>query len=280
LATKKFRKGTALLPPPKGSGFPRLIYFMKFVSWNVNGLRACIQKGFMDFFNSIDADIFAVQEIKLQSGQINFSPEGYHCYWNYAQRKGYSGVAVFSKKEPLNVSYGMGIPEHDTEGRIITLEFEDIYFVACYTPNSKSGLERLDYRMIWEDDLRKYLKKLDSKKAVVYCGDLNVAHNEIDLKNPAVNRGSAGFTDEERAKMTELLSSGFIDTFRYFYPNKEDVYSWWSYRAGARVRNVGWRIDYFIVSATIKDKLENAEIHSSILGSDHCPVSLDMKEVK
>ena len=250
---------------------------MKFVSWNVNGLRACVTKGFKDFFNDIDADIFCVQETKLQEGQIDFEPEGYYAYWNYAEKKGYSGTAVFTKKEPLGVTYGLGIDEHDKEGRLITLEFDDFYFATVYTPNSKQELLRLDYRMVWEDDFRKYLLKLNEKKPVVFCGDLNVAHNEIDLKNPKTNHKNAGFTDEERSKMTALLDSGFTDTFRYFYPDKEGIYSWWSYRFKARERNAGWRIDYFITSNSLNDKLKDAKIHTEIMGSDHCPVELDIE---
>lgn len=249
---------------------------MKFISWNVNGLRACVTKGFKDFFNDIDADIFCVQETKLQEGQIDFAPEGYHAYWNYAEKKGYSGTAIFTKKEPLNVTYGLGIDEHDKEGRLITLEFDNFYFATVYTPNSKQELLRLDYRMVWEDDFREYLLKLNEKKPVVFCGDLNVAHNEIDLKNPKTNHKNAGFTDEERSKMTALLDSGFTDTFRYFYPDKEGIYSWWSYRFKAREKNAGWRIDYFITSNSLNDKLQDAKIHTEIMGSDHCPVELDI----
>ncbi|SER74936.1 exodeoxyribonuclease III [Lachnobacterium bovis] len=250
---------------------------MKLISWNVNGLRACVKKGFEDFFNEIDADVFCIQESKLQEGQIDLQLEGYHQYWNYAEKKGYSGTALFTKKEPLSVTYGMGIEEHDKEGRVITAEFEDFYVVTCYTPNAKRELERLEYRMVWEDDFRKYLKKLEENKPVIMCGDLNVAHKEIDLKNPKTNRKNAGFTDEERGKMTELLDAGFIDTFRYFYPDKEEIYSWWSYRFKAREKNAGWRIDYFITSDALKDKLVDAKIHTEILGSDHCPVELDIK---
>ncbi len=250
---------------------------MKFVSWNVNGLRACVTKGFKDFFNDIDADIFCVQETKLQEGQIDFAPEGYYAYWNYAEKKGYSGTAVFTKKEPLGVAYGLGIDEHDKEGRLITLEFDNFYFATVYTPNSKQELLRLDYRMVWEDDFREYLLKLNEKKPVVFCGDLNVAHNEIDLKNPKTNHKNAGFTDEERSKMTALLDSGFTDTFRYFYPDKEGIYSWWSYRFKAREKNAGWRIDYFITSNSLNDKLKDAKIYTEIMGSDHCPVELDIE---
>ena len=250
---------------------------MKFISWNVNGLRACVQKGFLDFFNSIDADFFCIQESKLQAGQIDLDLPGYHQYWNYAEKKGYSGTAIFAKNEPLSVSYGIGIEEHDKEGRVITLEYDNFYLVTCYTPNSQNELKRLPYRMQWEDDFREYLKTLDAKKPVVLCGDLNVAHNEIDLKNPKTNRKNAGFSDEERAKMTELLGSGFTDTFRYFYPDAEGIYSWWSYRFKAREKNAGWRIDYFITSKRINDKLKNAAIHTDVLGSDHCPVEVDIE---
>lgn len=250
---------------------------MKFISWNVNGLRACVQKGFLNFFNSIDADFFCIQESKLQAGQIDLDLPGYHQYWNYAEKKGYSGTAIFAKNEPLSVSYGIGIEEHDREGRVITLEYDNFYLVTCYTPNSQNELKRLPYRMQWEDDFREYLKTLDAKKPVVLCGDLNVAHNEIDLKNPKTNRKNAGFSDEERAKMTELLSSGFTDTFRYFYPDAEGIYSWWSYRFKAREKNAGWRIDYFITSKRINDKLKKATIHTDVLGSDHCPVEVDIE---
>lgn len=249
---------------------------MKLVSWNVNGLRACVTKGFVDIFNTLDADIFCVQETKLQQGQIDLDLERYHQYWNYAEKKGYSGTAVFTKEEPLDVIYGMGIEEHDKEGRCITLEFENFFLVTCYTPNSQNELKRLDYRMKWEDDFRSYINSLDKKKPVVLCGDLNVAHKEIDLKNPKTNRKNAGFTDEEREKMTVLLDSGFIDSFRYIYPDKEGIYSWWSYRFNARKNNAGWRIDYFITSNSIKDKIEDAKIHTDIMGSDHCPVELDI----
>ena len=250
---------------------------MKFISWNVNGLRACVQKGFLDFFNSIDADFFCIQESKLQAGQIDLDLPGYHQYWNYAEKKGYSGTAIFAKNEPLSVSYGIGIEEHDKERRVITLEYDNFYLVTCYTPNSQNELKRLPYRMQWEDDFREYLKTLDAKKPVVLCGDLNVAHNEIDLKNPKTNRKNAGFSDEERAKMTELLGSGFTDTFRYFYPDAEGIYSWWSYRFKAREKNAGWRIDYFITSKRINDKLKKAAIHTDVLGSDHCPVEVDIE---
>lgn len=250
---------------------------MKFISWNVNGLRACVQKGFLDFFNNIDADFFCIQESKLQAGQIDLDLPGYHQYWNYAEKKGYSGTSIFAKNEPLSVSYGIGIEEHDREGRVITLEYDNFYLVTCYTPNSQNELKRLPYRMQWEDDFREYLKTLDAKKPVVLCGDLNVAHNEIDLKNPKTNRKNAGFSDEERAKMTELLGSGFTDTFRYFYPDAEGIYSWWSYRFKAREKNAGWRIDYFITSKRINDKLKKAAIHTDVLGSDHCPVEVDIE---
>ncbi|AUS96377.1 exodeoxyribonuclease III [Clostridium thermosuccinogenes] len=249
----------------------------RFISWNVNGLRACMEKGFLDFFNSADADVFCIQETKLQEGQIQFNPEGYHQYWNYAQKKGYSGTAVFSRIKPISVAYGINIDEHDQEGRVITLEFEEYYLVNVYTPNAKRELERLDYRMKWEDDFRNYLKHLDAKKPVIVCGDLNVAHKEIDLKNPSSNRRNAGFTDEERGKFTELLNAGFIDTYRYFYPEKTGAYTWWSYMFNARAKNAGWRIDYFCVSERLKDKLLDAIIHSDILGSDHCPVELVLK---
>lgn len=250
---------------------------VKLISWNVNGLRAVVGKGFADIFNELDADIFCLQETKLQAGQIELDLPGYEQYWNYAERKGYSGTAVFTRIKPLNVTYGLGIEEHDTEGRMITLEYESFYLVNVYTPNSKEGLARLPYRMEWEDAVRAYLKKLEQTKPVVLCGDLNVAHEEIDLKNPKTNRKNAGFSDEERAKMTELLSVGFIDTFRYFYPDKTGEYSWWSYRFNARKNNAGWRIDYFIVSEALKDRLVSASIHQEIFGSDHCPVELEMK---
>ena len=250
---------------------------MKLISWNVNGIRACVGKNFMEFFNEVDADIFCLQETKLQENQIDLQLEGYYQYWNYAKKKGYSGTSIFTKKEPLNVIYGMGIEEHDQEGRLITLEFEDFYMVTVYTPNSQSELKRLNYRLKWEDDFKKYLKELDKKKPVIVCGDLNVAHKEIDLKNPKTNRKNAGFTDEERNKFTELLNAGFIDTFRYFYPTEENIYSWWSYRFKAREKNAGWRIDYFCVSEKMKDRLESAKIHTEVLGSDHCPVELIIK---
>ena len=249
----------------------------KLISWNVNGLRACIKKGFMDYFNQSEADVFCIQESKLQEGQIEIDIPGYRQYWNYAEKKGYSGTAVFSKKTPLSVEYGIGIEEHDKEGRVISAEYEDYYLVCCYTPNSKQKLERLSYRMEWEDAFRNYLKGLDEKKPVILCGDLNVAHEEIDLKNPKTNRRNAGFTDEEREKMTTLLSAGFTDTFRFFYPDKEEIYSWWSYRFKAREKNAGWRIDYFITSERMNDRLLDAKIHTDILGSDHCPVELLLK---
>ena len=250
---------------------------MKLISWNVNGIRACVTKGFMDFFNEIDADIFCIQESKMQEGQLELEMPGYYQYWNYAVKKGYSGTAVFTKKEPLSVSYGIGIEEHDQEGRVITLEFKEFYFVTVYTPNSQSELRRLEYRMEWERDFLAYLLKLQEKKPVVCCGDLNVAHQDIDLKNPKSNRKNPGFTDEERECFTRVLQSGFIDTFRYFYPDQENIYSWWSYRFKAREKNAGWRIDYFIASPQLESRLEDGKIHTDILGSDHCPVELDLK---
>lgn len=249
----------------------------KFISWNVNGLRACVTKGFEEYFKEVDADAFCIQESKLQAGQIEMDLPGYHQYWNYAEKKGYSGVAIFTKEEPISVAYGLGIEEHDHEGRVITLEYDNYYLVTCYTPNSKDGLVRLDYRMTWEDAFRTYLKGLEEKKPVIFCGDLNVAHEEIDLKNPKTNHKNAGFSDEERAKFTELLNAGFVDTFRYFYPDLEGAYSWWSYRFQARAKNAGWRIDYFCVSECLKDKLVDASIHTTILGSDHCPVELKIE---
>lgn len=248
----------------------------KLISWNVNGIRACIGKGFSEAFAALDADILCLQETKVQAGQVDFAPEGYHCYWNYAEKKGYSGTAVFSREEPLSVSYGIGIPEHDREGRVITLGFEKFYFVCVYTPNSQDGLARLDYRMTWEDAFRDYLLSLDRDKPVIVCGDMNVAHEEIDLKNPDTNHFNPGFSDEERGKFTELLNAGFIDSFRTLYPDKRDAYSWWSYRAAARTRNVGWRIDYFVVSERLREKIKDAYILPEILGSDHCPVGLDI----
>lgn len=249
---------------------------MRLISWNVNGLRACVGKNFIDFFNEADADIFCIQESKLQEGQIDLDLPGYYQYWNYAEKKGYSGTAIFTKQQPLTVFYGIDIPEHDHEGRVITLEFEHFYMVTVYTPNSQNELARLSYRMDWEDAFRSYLKNLETKKPVVVCGDLNVAHQEIDLKNPKTNRKNAGFTDEEREKFTELLDSGFIDTFRYFYPDAEGIYSWWSYRFQARAKNAGWRIDYFLVSESLKPHLKGASIHTEVLGSDHCPVECEL----
>ena len=247
---------------------------LRFISWNVNGIRACVNKGFIDFFNKIDADIFCIQETKCQKGQIELEFEGYESYWNSAEKKGYSGTAIFTKIKPLTIKYGIGKEEHDKEGRVITLEFDKFYMVNIYTPNSKRELERLDYRMIWEDEIKKYLLHLNKIKPVIMCGDLNVAHKEIDLKNPKTNRHNAGFTDEERNKMTELLDAGFTDSFRYKYPDKENEYSWWSYMGRAREKNVGWRIDYFIVSNDIAKKIKDATIHQEVYGSDHCPVEL------
>lgn len=249
---------------------------MKMISWNVNGLRAAVGKGFLDYFKEADADIFSIQETKLQEGQIDLPTEDYHQYWNYAEKKGYSGVAVFTKQEPISVSYGLGIEEHDKEGRVITLEFENFYHVTVYTPNSQQENARLDYRMTWDDAFRAYLQELDKTKPVIVCGDLNVAHTEIDLKNPSTNRRNAGFTDEERGKFTELLKAGFVDTFRHFYPDVTGAYSWWSYRFNARKNNAGWRIDYYVVSERLRDALQDAKIHSDIMGSDHCPVELDI----
>lgn len=250
---------------------------MKLISWNVNGIRACVQKGFLDFFNEIEADIFCIQESKMQKGQLELELEGYYQYWNYAEKKGYSGTAIFTKKEPISVTYGINIEEHDKEGRVITLEFDNFYMVTVYTPNSQNELARLDYRMEWEEDFRKYLKNLELKKPVIVCGDMNVAHKEIDLKNPKTNHKKAGFTDEEREKFTILLESGFTDTYRYFYPDVADIYSWWSYRFSARAKNAGWRIDYFLTSKVLNDKLINAKIHTEVLGSDHCPIELDIE---
>ena len=250
---------------------------MKFISWNVNGIRACCDKGFRDAFKSLDADFFCLQETKMQEGQLDLSFDGYQSFWNYAQKKGYSGTAIFTRHQPLQVTYGLGLEEHDQEGRVITLEMENFYLITVYTPNSQDGLKRLDYRMTWEDEFRAYLKRLDAHKPVIVCGDLNVAHREIDLKNPKTNRMNAGFTDQEREKFQTLLDAGFIDTFRYFYPDREGIYSWWSYRFKAREKNAGWRIDYFLTSDSLKDKLRGAQIHTDILGSDHCPVELTIE---
>lgn len=250
---------------------------MKLISWNVNGLRACVQKNFMESFQELDADIFCLQETKLQEGQIDLTLDGYYQYWNYAEKKGYSGTAIFTRIEPMNVTYGIGIEEHDKEGRVITLEYPDYYMITVYVPNSQNELARLPYRMKWEEDFLAYLKRLEKTKPVIFCGDLNVAHKEIDLKNPKTNRMNAGFTDEERACFTKVVESGFIDTFRYFYPEQTGIYSWWSYRFRAREKNAGWRIDYFCVSEVLKDKLKDAKIHTDILGSDHCPVELDIE---
>ncbi|EEO6727941.1 exodeoxyribonuclease III [Listeria monocytogenes] len=249
---------------------------MRLISWNVNGLRAAVKKGFLEYFEEVDADIFCLQETKLQEGQIELDLPAYKDYWNYAVKKGYSGTAIFTKVEPLSFQYGLGIPEHDTEGRVITLEFEEFFMVTVYTPNSQAELKRLDYRMTFEDAILEYVKNLDKTKPVVLCGDLNVAHEEIDLKNPKTNRKNAGFSDEERAKFSAFLDAGFIDSFRYFYPDLTDAYSWWSYRMNARARNTGWRIDYFVVSERLKDKLVDAKIHADVLGSDHCPVELEL----
>ncbi len=253
---------------------------MKLISWNVNGLRACRDKGFLDFFKEADADFFCVQETKLQAGQIELELEGYEQYWNYADKKGYSGTAIFTKHKPLSVQMGIGIDEHDHEGRVITLEYEDFYLITVYVPNSQDGLARLDYRMRFEDDFLAYIKKLEMNKPVIYCGDLNVAHREIDLKNPKTNRKNPGFTDEERGKFSTVLANGFIDTFRYFYPDTEQIYSWWSYRFQARSKNVGWRIDYFVTSGALRERLADAKIHTQVLGSDHCPVELLLKEAE
>ena len=249
----------------------------KLISWNVNGIRACVQKGFVDIFKEMDADIFCIQESKMQEGQLVLELEGYHQYWNYAEKKGYSGTAIFTKEQPISDSYGIGIEKHDKEGRVITLEYDKYYMVNVYTPNSQNELARLDYRMEWEEAFKAYLKKLEENKPVIVCGDMNVAHNEIDLKNPKTNRKNAGFTDEERGKFTDLLDAGFIDTFRYFYPDMKDIYSCWSYRFSARAKNAGWRIDYFLVSEALKGNLVNAKIHTEIMGSDHCPVELDIE---
>ncbi len=248
----------------------------RMISWNVNGIRACVSKGFLESFAALDADIFCLQETKVQEGQLDLAPEGYHCYWNYAEKKGYSGTAIFTKEKPIAVFCGMDIQKHDTEGRLITLEFPDFYFVTCYTPNAQDGLRRLPYRMEWEDDFRAYLCSLDKHKPVIFCGDLNVAHEEIDLKNPKTNRGNPGFTDEERGKFSDLLAAGFTDSFRYLYPDKTDAYSWWSYRFHARDKNVGWRIDYFVVSNRIAPLIKEAKIHPEVFGSDHCPVELEI----
>lgn len=250
---------------------------IKLISWNVNGLRACCDKGFRDIFTQLDADFFCLQETKMQEGQLDLSFEGYTSYWNYAEKKGYSGTAIFTKHQPLQVTYGLGIDEHDHEGRVITLEMEKFFLVTVYTPNSQDGLKRLDYRMTWDDDFRAYLQKLDQSKPVLICGDLNVAHKEIDLKNPKTNRMNAGFTDQEREKFQLLLDAGFIDTFRYFYPEQTNIYSWWSYRFNAREKNAGWRIDYFLASASLADKLKEAKIHTEIFGSDHCPVEVTVE---
>lgn len=249
---------------------------MKLISWNVNGIRACLQKGFMDFFEETDADIFCLQETKLQEGQHDLELPGYYQYWNYAEKKGYSGTALFTKRKPLSVTYGIGVEEHDHEGRVITAEYEDFYVVTVYTPNSQRELTRLAYRMKWEEAFLAYVKKLEEKKSVIFCGDLNVAHQEIDLKNPKTNRKNAGFTDEERACFTKVLENGFIDTFRHFYPDLEGVYSWWSYMFQARAKNAGWRIDYFVASEALADRLKDAKIHTGVMGSDHCPVELDL----
>lgn len=249
---------------------------MKLISWNVNGLRAIVKKGFLDIFTELDADFFCLQETKLQEGQIDLDIPGYYSFWDYAEKKGYSGTAIFTKHEPLSAAYGIGVPEHDTEGRVVTLEYDNYYVVTCYTPNSQSELKRLDYRMHWENDFLDYLNKLDNQKPVILCGDLNVAHKDIDLKNPQRNRGNAGFSDEERAQFTTLLESGFIDTYRYFYPEKEGSYTWWNYRFNARKNNAGWRIDYFCVSKRLASQLEDAKIHDAVMGSDHCPVELTL----
>ncbi len=249
---------------------------MKFISWNVNGIRACCDKGFRDAFKSLDADFFCLQETKMQEGQLDLSFDGYQSFWNYAQKKGYSGTAIFTRHQPLQVTYGLGLEEHDQEGRVITLEMENFYLITVYTPNSQDGLKRLDYRMTWEDEFRAYLKRLDAHKPVIVCGDLNVAHREIDLKNPKTNRMNAGFTDQEREKFQTLLDAGFVDTFRHFYPDREGIYSWWSYRFKAREKNAGWRIDYFLVSERLQPQLTGAEIHTEIFGSDHCPVEVTL----
>jgi len=251
---------------------------VKLISWNVNGLRACLTKGFLDFFNEVQADIFCIQESKLSEGQIELALDGYTQYFNYAERKGYSGTAVFTKNKPINCTFGLGIPQHDKEGRIITLEYDEFYLINIYAPNSQTELARLEYRLTWEDDFRRYIQNLDFHKPVIFCGDLNVAHREIDLKNPQANRRNAGFTDEERSKFSQLLEAGFIDTYRHFYPEQQDAYSWWSYRFKARERNAGWRIDYFCTSARLRDRLEDANIYASVLGSDHCPAGLEIRD--
>ena len=250
---------------------------MELVSWNVNGIRAALKKGFMDFFTEINADVFCLQETKLQEGQLELELEGYHQYWNYAEKKGYSGTAIFTREEPISIRHGIGMEEHDKEGRVITLEYEDFFLLTIYAPNSQRGLARLDYRMTWEEAMLNYFKELEALKPIIFCGDLNVAHKEIDLKNPASNKRTAGFTDEERAKFSALIENGYIDTFRYFYPDKEDAYSWWSYITKARERNAGWRIDYFCISSSLENRLVDAQIYSEILGSDHCPVGLTIK---
>ena len=250
---------------------------MKLISWNVNGIRACVKKGFLDYFNSVDADMFCLQETKLQEGQIDLELEGYHQYWNYAKRKGYSGTAIFTKVKPLSIDYGIGIEEHDQEGRVITLQFDQFYLVNVYTPNAKRDLSRLDYRLTWEDDFLNFILKLEEEKPVIICGDLNVAHEEIDLKNARANRGNSGFTEAERGKLSSFLASGYVDSFRYFYPEMPDSYTWWSYMNKVRERNIGWRIDYFIVSSKLEEFIQDAEIHSEILGSDHCPIMLQLK---
>lgn len=249
---------------------------MKLISWNVNGLRACLQKGFLEYFQGEDADVFCLQETKLQAGQHDLELPGYHQYWNYAEKKGYSGTALFTKQEPLSVTYGIGVPEHDQEGRVITAEFEKYYVIVVYVPNAQRELTRLSYRMEWEEAFLNYVKGLDAKKPVIYCGDLNVAHQEIDLKNPKTNHKNAGFTDEERGCFTKILANGFVDSFRYLYPETKDAYSWWSYMGNARAKNVGWRIDYFVVSEKLKDEIKDAKIHPNVMGSDHCPVELDI----
>ncbi len=251
---------------------------MKLISWNVNGLRACVDKGFMDYFSKMDADVFCIQESKLQAGQIELDMPGYFQYWNYAEKKGYSGTALFTKKEPISVTYGIGVPEHDMEGRVITAEFEDFYVVTVYVPNSQRELARLSYRLLWEEAFLSYIKTLEANKPVIYCGDLNVAHKEIDLKNPKTNHQNAGFTDDERNCFSQVLDAGYIDTFRYFYPDRKDIYSWWSYMFKSREKNAGWRIDYFIASKALEDRLENADIHTDVMGSDHCPVELILKD--